>query len=283
MRIALGILVILAVQLAAQEQDGPRLGFEGQTLEADEAVSSGAQSGVVVNEVSPGGPAEAAGLKRDDVVVEVDGARLHGVEELLNKAHALGIGGELKVTVLRGKERLPMSWKLQAFSEHMKMIGVKAPSIRADGWVGGDAPSMAKLAGSVVAIVLWQSVDSKAAETEKMFLSWHEAYGAKGLVVVPVHVIIARGPGQTPPAEEGVKYVEGKKFPMPVGHGSGERFYLGGQQVAGPLVIADYRLQVLPSVILVDKEGKVAARWESDEQIGTGDEAKKRIEELLAK
>lgn len=283
MRIALGILVILAAQLAAQEQDAPRLGFEGQTLEADEAVSSGAPSGVVVNEVTSGGPAEAAGLKRDDVVVEVDGARLYGFEQLANAAGALGIGAELKVTVLRGKERLPMSWKLQADSEFAKMIGVKAPSIRADGWVGGEAPSKANLAGKVVAIVIWQSVDPKAADLEKSFLAWHEAYGAKGLVVVPVHVTIARGPGQTPPAEEGVKYVEGKKFPMPVGHGSGERFYLGGQQIAGPVVITDYRVRVLPSVILVDKEGKVAARWESDEQLGTGDEAKKKIEELLAK
>ncbi|MEK7865803.1 MAG: PDZ domain-containing protein [Planctomycetota bacterium] len=283
MRIAFGVLFVLVLPLAAQEQDGPRLGFEGQTLEADESVTFGAPSGVLVNEVTAGGPAEAAGLKRDDVVVEIDGAPLHGVEELVNKAQALGIGGELKVAVLRGKERLPMSWKLQAYSEFAKMVGVKAPSIRADGWVGGEAPVMAKLAGSVVAIVIWQSVDPKAADTEKMFLSWHEAYGAKGLVVVPVHVIIARGPGQTQPAEEGVKYVEGKKFPMPVGHGSGERFYLGGQQIAGPLVVADYRLQVVPSVILVDKAGVVAARWEANEEIGTGDEAKKKIEELLAK
>ncbi|GEM_PF-2580847 len=283
MRIAIGILFVLAVPLAAQEQkDGPRLGFEGQTLEADEAQSFGVPSGVLVNEVTPGGPAEAAGLKRDDVLVEMDGARLQGVEEVITRVGVLGIGGDLQLTVLRGKERLPMSWKLQAYSEFAKMIGVKAPSIRADGWVGGEAPAMAKLAGRVVAIVIWQGPAPNAADTEKMFLSWHEAFGAKGLVVVPVHVILAQAQG-TQPADEAVKYLEGKKFPMPVGHASGERFLISGMRLAGPLIIADYRLQMVPSVILVDKEGKVAARWESDDEVGTGDAAKKKIEELIAK
>lgn len=283
MRIALVFLFVLAVPLAAQEQDGPRLGFEGQTLEADEAATFGVPSGILVNEVTVGGPAEAAGLKRDDVILEVDGARLLGVEELVHKVVALGIGGELKVTVLRGKERLPMSWKLQAFSEFSKMTGVKAPTVRADGWVGGEAPAMAKLAGSVVAVVIWQGAGAPEAEPlEKMFVSWHEAYGAKGLIVVPVHIIIAGGQGRIPPAADVVKVLEGKKFPMPVGHASGERFFLGGQHVAGPLIVADYRLQMVPAVILVDKQGRVAARWEGD-TVGTGDEPKKKIEELLAK
>lgn len=283
MRIAYGVLFVLAATLAAQEPaDGPRLGFEGQTLEADESVAFGVMCGVLVNEVSAGGPAEAAGLKRDDVVVELDGARLLGLDQLVSQAMRLGIGGELKLTVLRGKERMPMSWKLQANSEFQKMIGVKAPSIRADGWVGGEAPSTANLAGKVVAIVLWQGPAPNAADTEKMFLSWHEAFGAKGLVVVPVHVIVARSQG-TQPAAEAVKYVEEKKFPMPVGHATGERFLITGLPLAGPLIIADYRLQMLPAVILVDKEGKVAARWESDEEIGDGAAAKAKIEELLAK
>ncbi len=282
MRIAFWVVFVLVVPLAAQEQDGPRLGFEGHTLEADEAAAFGVPSGIMVNEVTVGGPAEAAGLKRDDVLVEVDGARLLGLEELVHKVVALGIGGELKVTVLRGKERLPMSWKLQAFSEFSKMIGVKAPSVRADGWIGGEVPSMAKLAGKVVAIVIWQGAGAPEAEgIEKAFVSWHEELGARGLVVVPVHIVLA-GQGRVPPAADVVKVLEGKKFPMSVGYASGERFFLGGQHVGQPLIVTDYRLLMVPSVILVDKEGKVAARWEG-EGAGVGDEAKKKIEELLAR
>lgn len=283
MRRSLVIALLLAAPIAAQEmEDVPAIGFEGQTLEVDEAAAFGVPCGVLVNEVSAGGPAETAGLRRDDVIVELDGARLTGFEELANRVGRLGIGAELKVTVLRGKERIPMSWKLQAHSEYVKMLGVKAPMIRADGWIGGEAPAIAKLAGRPIVLVVWQNQLPDAAATEQMFLSWHEAYGPKGLVVVPVHIILSRGPGQTASAANAVRYLEAKKFPVPVGHATGERFFIG-QQLAAPLIVSDYRLQMVPAVVLIDKEGKIAARWESDEQIGQGEEVRKKIEELLAR
>ncbi len=283
MRIAIGILLAASLAALAQEpeKDRPTLGFEGQTLEPEEAVAAGVPSGVMVNGVPAGSPAEAAGLKRDDIVSELDGKPLTGVEELANRVGELGIGKDLKVTVARGKDRVPMTWKIQAYSESLSMVGVRAPMIRADGWIGGEAPSLEKLKGRPVLLVLWSGAMQNAEQVETLIRSLHEAYSPKGLAVVPIHLVVAQAGQQTQPADEAVKYVEEKKFPMPVGHASGERFFLQGiTQVSPPLVASDYRVQRMPSVVLIDKERKIAARWEGTE-VGSGDAMKAKLEELL--
>lgn len=283
MRIAIGILLAASLAAVAQEQekDGPTIGFEGQTLEPEESVAAGVPSGVMVNRVPPGSPAEATGLKRDDIVCELDGKPLTGYEELANRVSELGIGKDLKVTVARGKDRVPMTWKIQAYSESLTMVGARAPMIRADGWVGGEAPSLEKLKGRPVLLVLWSGAIQDAEQVEAMIRALHEAYSPKGLAVVPVHMVVAAAGQPIQPADEAVKYVEGKKFPMPVGHASGERFFLQGMtQISAPLVAGDYRVQKMPSVILIDKDRKIAARWEGSE-VGSGDAVKVKIEELM--
>lgn len=65
-----------------------------------------------LSDVSPGGPAEAGGLKGGDVVVALGGQAVDTVYDFM---HALGRfkpGDETEVVVLRGGERLGLKVKL---------------------------------------------------------------------------------------------------------------------------------------------------------------------------
>jgi serine protease Do len=63
-------------------------------------------SGVLVSDILPGSPAEAAGLKIGDLLLSVDGMELDNVAEMMRITFRYGAGQHLRVEALRGKERL---------------------------------------------------------------------------------------------------------------------------------------------------------------------------------
>ncbi|HTU80391.1 MAG TPA: trypsin-like peptidase domain-containing protein [Solirubrobacteraceae bacterium] len=67
-------------------------------------------TGFEVIEVTPGSPAERAGLRAEDLIVELSGARVHGVDDIQRLMVADVIGAQIDVVVLRGGEplRLPL-------------------------------------------------------------------------------------------------------------------------------------------------------------------------------
>ncbi len=66
----------------------------------------GLKGGVIVDEVTQGGPAEQAGLKRDDVVIAINGAEVKDGDDLVNKISDLPVGTEANVTLERDGKRL---------------------------------------------------------------------------------------------------------------------------------------------------------------------------------
>jgi hypothetical protein len=62
--------------------------------------------GLRVNGVTPGGPAEKAGIKHGDIVTSVDGNTLAGDEDADERLHELKIGQKLKLGVLRDGKKL---------------------------------------------------------------------------------------------------------------------------------------------------------------------------------
>ncbi len=63
--------------------------------------------GVLVNELYPGGPAERAGLKRGDVVTQVEGREVSDSEALRFRIATQAVGGTVRLTVWRdGKDRV---------------------------------------------------------------------------------------------------------------------------------------------------------------------------------
>ncbi len=67
-------------------------------------------TGVEVIEVTPGSPAEHAGLRAEDLIVELGGTRVHGVDDIQRLMVADLIGAQVDVLVLRRGEplRLPL-------------------------------------------------------------------------------------------------------------------------------------------------------------------------------
>ena len=74
------------------------------------APSSGAAvpPGAVIRSVQPGGPADKAGLKVDDVIISIDGRTMKGPAAVVGAIESRGVGERLRITVLRGVEELTL-------------------------------------------------------------------------------------------------------------------------------------------------------------------------------
>jgi S1-C subfamily serine protease len=92
------------------------LGVQAERISPDLKQKFGfsADKGAVVMQVLPNSPAGKAGIKRGDVIVNVDGKAIADPEELRAAVQAAGAGKEVKVTILRGAEQKELTAQLQA-------------------------------------------------------------------------------------------------------------------------------------------------------------------------
>jgi len=97
--IACGALVLAAT--AAYAGGGPFVGMELRPLGADVASYLGIESGVLVGGVMEKSPAEAAGLKINDIIVSWNGEAVASPEALVAKVKASTPGQEAKVKIVR--------------------------------------------------------------------------------------------------------------------------------------------------------------------------------------
>ncbi|MCC6860576.1 MAG: Do family serine endopeptidase [Bryobacterales bacterium] len=65
----------------------------------------GASSGVFVQRVIAGGPAEKAGLQAEDIIVAIDGRQVKNGQELIARVSETPIGNQMTVTVLRNNRK----------------------------------------------------------------------------------------------------------------------------------------------------------------------------------
>jgi serine protease Do len=97
----------------------PRVAFLGvrpQELTAERKKELGvtAEKGVVVAEVLPDSPAARAGLKKDDVITEINGQAVANPEELRAAVQKLEPGKEATIKVFRGSEVKEIKVQLRA-------------------------------------------------------------------------------------------------------------------------------------------------------------------------
>src|SRR5947207_5114133 len=80
------------------------LGVGIQPVTSDIAASLGLKDvrGVVVNSVTPNGPADKAGIKQGDVILQTNGKDVNDANELRNEIAAGSPGSQVTLTVLRG-------------------------------------------------------------------------------------------------------------------------------------------------------------------------------------
>ena len=83
-----------------------RIGIIGQTLTPELAQAFSVDDGVVISKVMEDSPAEKAGLKAEDIIVEADGKAIDDMLQLRNHIGLKRVGEKVELTLLRdGKRR----------------------------------------------------------------------------------------------------------------------------------------------------------------------------------
>jgi serine protease Do len=74
--------------------------------------------GVLISGVAPGTPAEKAGFKSGDVIVEFDGKAVSETGQLRNLVAGTPVGSKVTVTIIRDKKRREITVKLSELTSH---------------------------------------------------------------------------------------------------------------------------------------------------------------------
>jgi serine protease Do len=72
----------------------------------------GAKEGVFVQDVTAGMPAQKAGIRKEDIIIAVDGKSIKDGTALVNRVSDTPVGSEVKITVLRDKKKLDFMVKI---------------------------------------------------------------------------------------------------------------------------------------------------------------------------
>lgn len=92
------------------------LGISVVTIDSSKAVQTGYPEGLYVKSVTEGSPAEKAGIKQGDVIIEFDGTRVKTYDELNSIKSKKDDGDTVKITVQRNNQQVDLQVTLQAES-----------------------------------------------------------------------------------------------------------------------------------------------------------------------
>ncbi|HZR36471.1 MAG TPA: Do family serine endopeptidase [Nevskia sp.] len=97
---------VMTQLIATGKVDRGRIGIVGQNVTPELAKAFGLKDphGALVARVMPGSPADKAGLKAEDVVIQANGKTIKDMPELRNLIGLLKVGDKVDMTVLRGGE-----------------------------------------------------------------------------------------------------------------------------------------------------------------------------------
>jgi serine protease Do len=112
---------------------GSRIGATVQDVDnADVKDAKQARSGVVVETVAPGGPAEKAGLKSGDTITEFDGEKVRSVRQFSRLVQETPAGRSVPVTLSRGGQRstVTVTVERQGFDDDFTMRLLETPMAR---------------------------------------------------------------------------------------------------------------------------------------------------------
>jgi serine protease Do len=101
--------VVQAPRIVDVVLGGSRIGISIQDVEAaDAAKREGVTGGVLVEEVSPESPAEQAGIRKGDLIVEFDGERVRSARQFTRLVHETPAGRSVPAVVVREGQRTPL-------------------------------------------------------------------------------------------------------------------------------------------------------------------------------
>ena len=181
------------------EMQRGRIGVQIQDLTPDlaEALGTTHQKGAVVAQVIPGTPADAAGIQRGDVVVEMNDEPVTGSSDLRNKVGLLRVGDAVNLTVIREGE--PMTIDLAVGETGKLALGGGSQIPQLAGVVLGPLSASSPLYGKVEGVLVM--------EVEPDSPAWDEGL-REGDVIVEVN----RRPVKEP--DDVLRAVEGAPPPL---------------------------------------------------------------------
>ncbi len=102
------------------------LGVSIRTLtpELAKSVQAKGLTGALVVEATKGGPADKAGIKKNDVIIAYRGKEVTGVNEFRNKVAETPIGTEAKITVLRDGRKEELTVRIGSLEESTKLLSI---------------------------------------------------------------------------------------------------------------------------------------------------------------
>jgi serine protease Do len=114
------------------------------TPELKDKLGLGTDEGALVSDVVSGGPAEKAGIKRGDVILQFDGKAIRSSRDLPFIVASTPIGKTVRVEVMRDNQRM----NLQVKTEELKEEAEAAPAVETGPYLGMEVqeitPEMAK-------------------------------------------------------------------------------------------------------------------------------------------
>jgi serine protease Do len=113
------------------------IGIEFRSDSRDLLRAYGADEGIFVQRVAPGGPADKAGLRAEDIIVAINGKPVRSGQELVETVTSTAVGNTITLTVLRNSKRQDLKVTVgdlaQIFPERYGSPQDQAPSGSAQG------------------------------------------------------------------------------------------------------------------------------------------------------
>jgi S1-C subfamily serine protease len=113
--IGFAIPIDTAVHVAKQliskgKVEHPFIGITGTSLTSEMRVRGRypVDKGAVVVQVLSGTPADKAGLRRGDIIIEFDGKEIKSMDDLVSEVRKKKVGDRVKLTIVRGKKKLTL-------------------------------------------------------------------------------------------------------------------------------------------------------------------------------
>jgi serine protease Do len=106
-----GSRVVVAPDIQVLLQEGPQIGATIREVTQDDVtkLKLASQEGVIVEGVNKDSPAEKAGIKAGDVIVEFDGQKVRSLRQLTRLVRETPAGRSVKLAVLRDGRRTELS------------------------------------------------------------------------------------------------------------------------------------------------------------------------------